>query len=361
MEEKTPLQKVVDLFNEYFGEDKVDLQGNIIMVYYPAVTVTNENDRSVDLTELYVKVQVSNNGKLDGTFSINRSEFTAAQWVSDYLHSHIPGIPKSSPTSFGNPCLGHGPIRDTCATLNIRFDEDIWRLFILELDKYIHTESLTGGPYRRMENIGIPDSGPRSHIREVLIYEYNSTPLPDSLGILRLRSEFLPFLISQRIFSFNYVNNQYGIADSPIDIVIKVSNLFIDWFNNLPASAQGSLQSDLFNEGNLIRCKVSDGSIYVRERTSYPYYREDPTTLSRYNGTPLWMFKGHRVYRNITNIPNQQDSLEDPEMDEFLRNSSILLNPDVVMDFVNRILRVVNFEYGREREENTSGEETIYI
>lgn len=155
MEEKTPLQKVVDLFIDYYGEDRIDLQNNDIIIYYPSVIITNEHNKSHEIKELYTKVKVHNNGSLNGTFSFVRAEFTLEEWNSDYLHSHVSGINKSLPSNFKSSCLGSGPIRNTCLSLNDSFDEDIWKLFIFELDRYIQTESLEGGPYRRLENIGI--------------------------------------------------------------------------------------------------------------------------------------------------------------------------------------------------------------
>lgn len=351
--EKTPLQKVTDLFIEYFGEEKVDLQINKILVYYPSVTIANENDRSAELTELYVKIEVSNDGLLLGTFRINRSEYTAAQWVSDYMHSHVCGIPKNTPNTFLSPCLGYGPIRDTCLSLNREFDEDIWRLFIYELDKYIHTESLSGGPYRKIENIGISNNS-SSYIETVLIPEVWDFTIVYELESL-LYNEFLPYLIHKGIFSFNYNGKYYDIADSPLNIVIKTSNVFIEWYNSLPDQSKVNWVNIMFANGNLIRCKTLNGGLYTRK-----VHRRnlDLDNINLRIGTPLWEFKGNIVYRNITNIPNSTETA-DPMMEEFLRNSAILLDPRIVSKLINRIVNVINFKYGR--AETTPGEETFYL
>ncbi len=355
MEEKTPLQKVVDIFVDYYGEDRVDLQGNTIMVYFPRVTVTNENDRSVEITELYVKVVVDSDGRLRGTFTLNRSEYTAEQYYSGYMHSHVSGIPKYSHSAFQNSCLGNGPIRDTCSSLNTTFDEYIWNLFVLELDKYVHTESISGVPYRYLERIGLPDNSSHYFVDRVVTIPNVVVENPTTEAIIDLLlRRFLPYVIEKRPFRFNFIG-QYSIADSPYNIVIRLSNLFIEWFNtSLSSEVQGVLKQELMDAGTLIVCKAGNGVIIRKElnligRPNFDEYR-------RLIGRPLWTFKDREVTLNITNIPENENITTPPE-DE---NSSILLHPDVVVYFVQKLLRVINYKYGK-TERFVPGEETIYL
>lgn len=344
MEEKTPLQKVVDIFIDYYGEDRIDLQGNYIYVYFPYVTVTNENDRSIDITELYAKVNVDDYGKLISTFALNRSEYKIEQWLSDYMHSHIPSIPKDNLISFLTPCLGGGPIRGTCSTLNIEFDEDIWRLFVLELDKYVHTESVSGRPYHYLERISLINNRTEEVDINQGLYSLTTSEIEDTVI-----NKFLPYIIQRRLLSFAF-NNKYIIADSPYNIVVKLSNLFIEWYNNLPASEQGTIKEDMFNDEMLIICKVNNERIFKNciINRDYSMYR-------RVIGTNLWKFKGNTVRLNITGIPENNNPIA--EMDE---NSSVLLHPDIVMNLVNRILRIVNYKYGN-TEGSESSQETTYL
>lgn len=348
MEERTLLQRVVEIFINYYGEDRVDLQGDFIYVYFPHVTITNENDRSVDITELYAKVNVNICGELIGTFTLNRSEYTIEQWYSDYMHSHTAGIPKYNLSEFSSPCLGTGPIKDTCATLNLRFDEDIWRLFVFELDKYVHTESVSGRPYRYLERIGTPPLSSEEN-REIRInLNQRSMPncmVPDTV----IMDRFLPYVIQRRLLSFAF-NRKYIVADSPYNIVVKLSNLFIEWYNNLPALEQGTIKEDMFNRGILIICKVNGDHIIRKQVINHNFdeYR-------RAVGTSLWRFKGNTVRLNITGIPEDNNLVI--EIDE---NSSVLLHPDVVMYLVNKILRIINYKYGN-TESSESGQEPIYL
>lgn len=346
MEENSRLQEVADIISSYYGKDKVDLQGNDILVYFPKVTITNENDRSTDITELYVKIQVDNSGRLIGTFTLNRAEYSVIEWYSNYMHSHINSIPKNSLTTFQTPCLGSGPIKNTCLSLNTAFDEDIWNLFTLELDKYVHTESLVGVPYHYLERLGT-SSGPSEQEHIVNIEENVSPNFSNYPSYLKeiLLNKFMPYLIKSRLFSFNYIE-KYNIADSPYNIVIKVSNLFIDWYNNLPSEEQGTIKEDFFNTNSLIKCKIGGGKIVSKVNIDYSNYRA-------VIGTTLWVFKGKALYLNITDILDNNTTEED-------ENTSIILAPNIVMALVNKIIKVINYRYGR-NESVEPGEEATYI
>lgn len=343
MEEKIPLQKVVDIFIDYYGEDKIDLQpingssDSFILIYFPRVTVTNEHDRSIDITELYVRIKVDSQGKLIGTFTLNRAEYTIEQWIGNYMHSHVKTIPKSSLSSFQSSCLGNGPIVGTCTNLNNIFDEDIWRLFTLELDKYVHTESLSGVPYKYLESVGINNDS------ALLYISINNTQHERPIFMLNhniLLTKFIPYIIEKRIFSFNF-DRGYHIADSDYNIVIKTSNAFIEWYNSLPFSEQEdefgeNLKRSMFDSRELILCKVKNEKIYQCIDSSSNYTREKEKI-----GTLLWYFKDKLLRLNITGIPGTDDSYTNDD-----ENTSILLHPSIVMYIVNKMLSIINYKYG---------------
>ena len=134
--------RVLGIFNDFFGKDKVDMQGywsldkfkswmnieplstyipdgNIVSmnrddwsmyktwaitdlpgdqvekvvnvltdttVNFPHVRVTNEHDRFVDINHLWAKVKVMYDGTLNGGFTLNRSEYTMLHISSRYMH-----------------------------------------------------------------------------------------------------------------------------------------------------------------------------------------------------------------------------------------------------------------------------------
>ncbi len=128
----TDVYNVYEVFQNYFGEGFVDLQGlpdddtiaesfavaeipmredgsgyeadgrtfngvarsyagihPFILVYWPTVKVTNENDRSILIYDLYAKITLDAKGMIPVEyrgFTLNRSTYTLEQWVCDYMH-----------------------------------------------------------------------------------------------------------------------------------------------------------------------------------------------------------------------------------------------------------------------------------
>lgn len=345
-------QRVVEILNGYYGEDRVDDQGNIL-IYWPEVTITNENDRSIDIKELYASINVCENGTLSGTFKLNRTEYTCTEWYNDYMHSHVNHIKKTFPNSFSTSCLGYGPIRDTMAYLNSNFDEDFWVMFALELDKYVHTESLIGGPYHRMENM---NRLPETRLNEMVINLYTGREYHTFRTLSQLHdilTEFIPYVISKRPFRFSFCET-YHIADTPYNIVIKLSNLFIEWFNSISDDEKKeSMKTFMFNHNLLIKCKASNGVIrnLVIDRQDFSHYKSNI-------GRPLWTFKGKQLELNITDIPEDTEiSIDD---DPFL---SILLQPNLAFYITYLMLNTINYRYGGKKDKYTtcSDKKAYYI
>lgn len=57
-----------------------------ILVHFPHVRVTNENNRFVDINNLWVKVGIRASGAGIGYFTMNRSEYELSHMKADYLH-----------------------------------------------------------------------------------------------------------------------------------------------------------------------------------------------------------------------------------------------------------------------------------
>ena len=197
MVENNYVQEIVNIFNDYFGEDKVDLKspedrssGWDIIVYFPEVTVTNEKHQAVKIYDLFAKVPIREDGvHLYDKFYLMRSTYTHAQAISGYTHSHIPR--STSLGDWGIPCLGTGPINSTIYTLehiSESFEEikPFWELFCRELDEYTQVESLSGGPYIRMETIGTGNSTDSSWQRVEIAVVFFKSLIGTILGICAL-------------------------------------------------------------------------------------------------------------------------------------------------------------------------------
>lgn len=61
----------------------------IIYVWWPRVTVTNENDKSIVIQDLYAKIMISMDGTIpyeSSGFQLNRATFNSIQFNSGYVH-----------------------------------------------------------------------------------------------------------------------------------------------------------------------------------------------------------------------------------------------------------------------------------
>lgn len=57
-----------------------------ILVHFPHVKVTNEHDKFVDISHLWVKVHIKASGAGVGYFTVNRSEYELSHMKADYMH-----------------------------------------------------------------------------------------------------------------------------------------------------------------------------------------------------------------------------------------------------------------------------------
>lgn len=343
MEQKDPISIVHDIFNDFFGENNVDLQGQTLIVHFPEVTVTNEHNRSVTIKELWAKINLGLDGTISGTFGLMRSEYTSEQFNSGYAHSHIPGRGTSNFNQWGDPCLGDGPIRDTIASLTRQFSEEMWGLFCLELSKYVTVESLAGTPYMYLEKIG--NNGSSS--TEVSISNYTVDETVQGATFLDVLNKFIPYVIGKRPFKFNYFRGSYGIAMPMQDIVVVLSNLFIEWYNSTPSYRQ-TPRDVLFSTGILQKAK------YVNNKLHYIVQDNGGNRVNYSNiiGRDLFRFKNRNIKLNIVDVAITDDP-----------NESILLTSQATGLIVDRILRTINYKYGNQRREETpaTGKALRYI
>lgn len=343
MEERTPVSRVYDIFVNFFGEENVDLQEYTIIVHFPKVTVTNENNKSVDITELWVRVHLDPDGTINGIFEMIRSEVTEDQFRAGYSHSHLPGLNVDNYLYWHTPCLGTGPIRDTITSLCNNFSEDLWNLFCLELSKYVTVESILGVPYRYLDRIGTGD-----YIIKPITFPIASfVPDIDIIELIKgIIESFIPYILQKRPFGFNYSNGSYGIAKSEYELLIILSNLFIEYYNSIPLENQMS-------KSTLFKSILRKGTIYNGKLC----YLISPNSNSNINfemlvGTEMFEFKGQTIRFNIISPDSHEDT-----------NLITLLSLDAYSRIVNLILRTVNNRYGKTSSDgsDTSEKEHIYL
>ena len=316
-----------------------------IMVYFPSVTVTNENGKSIVIKKMFVKVPITVRGLFHGgSLKFNRAEYSFDQFRSNYMHSHISSIEKNRLHEFKYSCLGDGPIRDTIISLNDNFDRDIWVLLCLELSKYLEVESLNGGPYLRLENVSTSST-------QTVVKNLNTKiTIPDLVKkyYSEVIIEFVQYLTSCEIIPINYLNGSYGIAMNYVDFSIFLSNEFINWWNNIYTPIQGLKDtSDILIRRKLLkRCMISTDKIIIKEDGDLNFMAQVENAERQFACT----FKGVQIPIVITNGYT-------------LEHDVLLLNPGIVNSILPKILALININYGTRKEitdSETGNKRTYY-
>jgi len=359
-------KQVLSIFTGYYGEGNVDLQGipdfdtvksfierrcsqsirytqwieelnveqvklsivenkfnNIfIIIRFGDVTVTNEYDRSTKIKELWAKVMISTEGTIKSYFQLNRSEYNTLELHCNYLHSHVHHIPTSDFAEFQDCCLGDGPIKHTMGSLMAQFDEDTWGLFCFELEKYTQTESVEGGPYRKIENL-------KYNLNEITSYPVESNLLLVGEEFTsKLIKDFTIHFLANNELQFNFYNGSYGIAMHFTDFLILISNSFIEWYNKEFNAKRVSFTMSALKEKSIITTySIKDKKIYQLDSRSN-------TNYSEYNGKKVCIFKGEIIRIRVTDESNADN------------NNTTLLHIGTASKILTEILKFINFKYG---------------
>lgn len=364
-EAKTKFESIVSLFNSEFGEENVDGTWNIksdeewlehvrtmrmpndiscinkltedlavqygntmtIIVRFPVVKVTNEEDRYTIIKDLYARILV-NNGKLANYFDLQRTTFSKLHWSCGYAHSHLPGL-----LGWQSPCLGSGPISQTQSRLAREFDIELWGLFCYELSKYVTVESLEGVPYKRLESLG--DKGEKLSMPHTRWYS-------DAPGHLCVISFFSKWLKTNTI-KLGYVGGQYVLGEDPFMLWVRLSKDFIDWYNTECNKLGTDIGLDALQRARIIaRCLISGRSIYkwgtdVRNRYSDLVPQQ-----------PVFTFKGEPVYVVVEDEPEQDDT----------SGEVYLLHYDIIYTLITKLYECANYNQRKDRDKKGSEETT---
>lgn len=339
---------IKDLLIEFFGEDKVDLQIPSLQafledeasfrcnlyVYWPKVTITNENNESLDIDDLFAKMVLYKDGTLAGGFKLNRSTYSYTQFECNYMHSHVCDIPKGYYTSFQNPCLGDGPIRRTCALLNASFDLDIWQLFCLELDKYVHNESLNGGPYHRLSTVTKREL--RFTPQRVLKY--------NTIVYREFGKYFATKLLKDGILKIIYLDGMYAVGMPDMEVIITISNAVIKYVNADPNLQTKSWGENLENIRDAFSLAViKDGRILYKNSN-------DEQQISDLEHSPekVLTFKGKDIYLKL---------IKDTEEDT--TNYLTLLKEQMVESIIYYVVNFINYIAQSEYKYKSIGSNSI--
>lgn len=303
-----------------------------IHVWWKSVTVTNEHNKSINIQDLYARIDVRLNGRIpyeNVGFLLNRATYTKKQFLSNYLHSHIKSIPKSNFATFMPPCLGQGPIKETIATLKNDYDEAMWMLFCQELSMYVTVESLSGGPWQRLESVG-------SASQYNITREYNQTA--DNSAFLQVFSidklkEFIKYYLEHGHLTVSYKDGQFTYGMPYFEYIIDVSNSFIDFYNNNLCKDERQIEK-CFSCRLLLNVIVSNGKFYTLKHREYV-----PPSLDIYRNKHVLEFKGKDILLNII------EPTEDEENEEA---QTIIIRHTLAMYILHNILNTINYRYTNE-------------
>lgn len=325
-----------------------NLNNAIIIVHFPELTITNERGRTHLIRDMYARVVLSPNGKLHSGPQFHRATFTHAECKNNYLHSHVRTIRFDHLTEWQGGCLGSGPIRDTISRLSIDFSWEDWTLFAVQLDQYVHVESLVGGPYHRMESVG-PNNGRWREQHDIVRFPRLSLPLLYSVSnvmVPRFSENFTKEHFSEFVTYFckhfretglfiAFANDHYFWGSPVIETVEKMSNMFIEWFNTkrhlgeITATCEELLQNSIIKNSIVRNGRLIN---YIPESTT------DNRNYAIYEGTHLFYFKGNPVTFHY--IP--PETLEGSTVQEASRT----LNTSLVIAVIQAIETHITLVYG---------------
>ena len=303
---------IADFINTYYQEPPF-----FIFVHFSNVTITNEHNDSINIKDLYARIPIYWNGTLKRRFEMIVTTYTRTLFNAGYCHSHLHTLYGNKPC-FDTPCLGTGPLVETCSVLTSNFTEDNWRLFCVELSRYVTVESLLGTPYYRMTNITNKSNNKPIKVHYVHNYIWNYK---------ELLIETIHNLISKKLLNFKYVNGEYNFANSEAELIRIISNEFIAIYN------------DKFNKKEVVETLQQLANRCFIKKVKYfnDNYYFISTVIDRIPSSDvLFTFKGKDiktvVTEDITNV-----------------RQIYILNPDKVSYIATKLLEFINMNYGKEQ------------
>lgn len=146
------------------------------VVYFPDIILKNSKRMKHRIVDLFLKFNVEHMPQYgDDVFNFGamygmRATLSDLEYAANYNHSHFQGHAKEF--RFSHCCTGSGEINTLFALLNAKFDEDTFRLLMLQLKTYASWESLEGHPYKRIENIIPKEKGVTSRLTTSDVRDY---------------------------------------------------------------------------------------------------------------------------------------------------------------------------------------------
>lgn len=285
-----------------------------ITIHFPQVKVTNDNDKSVIIKDVFARFFIKQNGTLIEDVTFCKTTYDTLQWDSKYIHSHITALDYNRVNEFKHSCLGRGPLSSTIPSLYLENNINLWGLFCYELDNYLQVESLVGGPYKYLEHL-------KSETQRNINYERISDNYKiHKEDILDIILQFVEYLIKNNSLKFSFNGNSYTLHDSLLKNHILLSNEFIKFYNDNFKHIFDL--NKLFDDNILTYCKIEKNKIFSTSTEE----------SLNYNNRFMFNFKNKPIYLKIEK--NINSNIEN--------NYSILLNKNIVNKILYYITILIN-------------------
>jgi len=134
-----------------FRSDVIDYK-YLIILKFDNVTVKNRNNLEHNIKDLYILIRLKEDFSITGGIEGCRGELTYAEYTSNYLFSHLSSYYDEH---ISKCCLGgQTALNQVCMELHCTFNSTRFEHFLFAIKNYVTWESLEGGPYRKIKDIG---------------------------------------------------------------------------------------------------------------------------------------------------------------------------------------------------------------
>jgi hypothetical protein len=264
-----------------------------ILIYFPKVVVTNENDERTTITDFFARVPLDNTGKISSGFKFIKATFTDKEIACGYIHSHCHMLDKRNPETWELPCLGTGPIRNTMARLMQSFDEQSYTVFFWELDKVTQVESLSGIPYIKLREIGIPKSQ-QSQISSFSV-DISVTDIERETLVKFMKSYFSACMDDTTMLPLIVLENKVTLAMPFLEWLVGISKYYQKWKNVAEELGQPNL------DNWITKYSIKNNSLYSVAQ---------PQPIEAITGRHIVTFKGREFKFNVVKTDTEVPSLQ---------------------------------------------------
>lgn len=298
--------------------NKIEMSSSLtITIYYPKITLKNELNKQHTIYDVYLRILFPM-----GVIKLGRTTFTKEEIDVGYVHSHVRAGAFDYLQDF---CTGEGetPINKILRKI-IRRDyndfETLIQSFIVETERMIRVESLTGGPFIRFSNVG---------------KQLENMPLILKVTNLRYIShdciiDFIEYYCSLGLDNFYYDGRCWQLDATDTEFITRVTNA--------AKSFKGTR-----NKKSLFQTYYLSSGLY--------YAKSINRTSNFVEGSPVsWAFKGKKLYLKELKEDNKEVVVENTLLKkEYL---------DIVYTF---LLTLINGVYADRKFKDSIKERTYKI